>query len=469
MPLSPHRAQSNNFRGRKNATPYKGSSLGTNCPQLLKRTSISPVARLTAIPPSSPISLNHKFHGFQVTTPPAKVPKVEISKKDVLCGQIIAFLKGEGQPEDTNADFKIFSDVSINDYNFIIEAIAEDDNNQFNQYKLSHSLSSNQLVATLPTPLHKNLLEPLRDTINAVLASMGIDEALGNFIIQMNTTLRGEGEGGSTEKALGTPDVLVEFHDGDGGRLQLWGTEISFSQAWDAAIAKLQRSVIFNKFMQAVTLFDVLEDHRYSSPAESSHVFQTLSETDRVVPYCKWLQKDDLPVFGPVTGFTHNWVSSLTVVVTTWVRPDDGPFDLYDQDPRYYATAQLCPDTDLVGLDNVQQLFHHTFASIRDTTISHLEDLMAEEEGSSAESNISDESGNEGKSHMAEASAIRCLLPLTPSSSFVHWKKVMIQLQTTARQTGYTRYSIWHEKLIKRKAEEAEISSRSSKRTRRSR
>jgi hypothetical protein len=44
----------------------------------------------------------------------------------------------------------------------------------------------------------------------------------------------------------------------------------------------------------------------------------------------------------------------------------------------------------------------------------------------------------------------------------------MKQLRNAARQTGYTRYSTYHEKLIKRTAEEAEISPRASKRAKRS-
>ncbi|KAG1728002.1 hypothetical protein EDB19DRAFT_1748490 [Suillus lakei] len=425
------------------------------------------------------------FHGFHVApSSSVKGPKVEVSKKDILRGQIITFLRGEGQHEGTNTDYKTFSDVSMDDCNLIMEAIAEDDNHQYIRYKLSYSQSTKQLVATLPTPIHENLLKPLRDAIDAGLASMGIDKVFGRFIVQMNSTLRGEGEAGSTEKALGTPDALVEFHNGDGGRLQLWGTEVTFLQAREAAIAKLQRSVSLNRHMRAVTLFEISEDHRHSPPAESSRAFQTLSKKPKVASYRTWLQKNDSPVFGPVTGFTHTWVSSLTIVVTTWLRPDDGPFDLYDHDTRYFASGQLSPEADLMDLQNLQQLFHRTFASIRDITISYIEEIRAEEEESSSSSDnfdISDES-NEDESNIAEAPAISEEINDTDDSADpfqlvrmwvppvlpIDWKEVMDQLRNAARQTGYTRYSAWHEKLIKRQAEEAEISSRSPKRTKRS-
>jgi hypothetical protein len=218
-------------------------------------------------------------------------------------------------------------------------------------FRISYSPSSKQLVATLPTPIHENLLKPLRDAIDGALASLDI-EGLGNFIVQMNSTLRGLGEAGSTEKSLGTPDALLEFHDEDGGRVQLWGTEVTFSQTRDAAIAKLQRSVTLNPHMRAVTLFDILENHRHSPPTESSDAFRKLSKKKKVVSYHKWLQKDDSPVFGPVTGFTHTWVSSLTVVVSTWLRPDDGPFDLYDHNPRYFATAVSFPPSSGVAVSD---------------------------------------------------------------------------------------------------------------------
>jgi hypothetical protein len=181
---------------------------------------------------------------------------------------------------------------------------------------------------------------------------MGINKAFGKFIVQMNSTLRGEGEAGSMEKALGAPDALVEFHDRDGGRLQLWGTEVTFSQARDAAIAKLQRSVSLNRHMRAVTLFEILEDHRHSPPAESSRVFQQLSKKPKVASYRRWLQKNDSPVFGPVTGFTHTWVSSLTIIVTTWLRPDNGPFDLYDHNTRYFASAVSFPSSSGVAVSD---------------------------------------------------------------------------------------------------------------------
>ena len=68
----------------------------------------------------------------------------------------------------------------------------------------------------------------------------------------------------------------------------------------------------------------------------------------------------------------------------------------------------MCPpDTDVTGLEKVQQLFHHTFASIRDATISYIKELMVEEEESSPSSDnsdIADESNIEDESNIAEAS-----------------------------------------------------------------
>jgi hypothetical protein len=67
----------------------------------------------------------------------------------------------------------------------------------------------------------------------------------------------------------------------------------------------------------------------------------------------------------------------------------------------------LSPNTDIRGLENLQQLFHRTFASIRDITIDYIEEILAEEESSSwpDNSDISDES-NEDESDIAEAPAI---------------------------------------------------------------
>jgi hypothetical protein len=63
---------------------------------------------------------------------------------------------------------------------------------------------------------------------------------------------------------------------------------------------------------------------------------------------------------------------------------------------------------DLTDLQNLQQLFHRTFASIRDITISYIEEILAEEEESSPPSDNSDilDESNEDESNIAEAPAI---------------------------------------------------------------
>jgi hypothetical protein len=68
----------------------------------------------------------------------------------------------------------------------------------------------------------------------------------------------------------------------------------------------------------------------------------------------------------------------------------------------------LCPDKDVAGLENLQQLFHCTFASIRDTTISYVKEILAEEEESRSSSYDSDtnESNVEDEANIAEQSVI---------------------------------------------------------------
>ncbi|KAG2055972.1 hypothetical protein BDR06DRAFT_970432 [Suillus hirtellus] len=357
----------------------KGTSLGTSCPWLVKQVTGTHVA--VAVLTSKPATLHQKLYGFYIELPLVKEQEPEIPKKDafvkVLCRQIITFLRGEEQAESTDTDYKTFSDMSIDDCNLILEAIAEDDNHQFNRYKISYSPSSKQLVATLPTPIHENLLKPL-----------------------------GLGEVGSTEKSLGTPDALLEFHDEDGGRVQLWGTEVTFSQTCDAAIAKLQCSVTLNPHIIIRCVPKTIKE-----------------EEGRLVPQ----------------------------------MASEGQF------------------TNITGLGNLQHLFHCTCASLRDTTISYMEEVMAEEESSvlSDNSDAEDESSIKDKSDIAEVSSeetddspdpFKLVHAWVPPTLPIDWKAIMKQLRNAAWQMGYMCYSTYHEKLIKCTAKEAEISPRASKR-----
>ncbi|KAG1889697.1 uncharacterized protein F5891DRAFT_987284 [Suillus fuscotomentosus] len=181
--------------------------------------------------------------------------------------------------------------------------------------------------------------------------------------------------------------------------LQLWGTEVSYSETRQDVLHKLQDYVNGAPNIVALTLFDIKENVRHSPPKESSRTFDTLNEVELVVPFHKWIHKSNKSFPGPVTMFRHNWVSAVTVTVTTWLHRPTRQLNLNDHDNEFYQYALAAEDT--------------------------------------AEESSSDESSSDGSSSDGSNS--------DESNS-----------DDGLKQTGYDQYSSWHEGLLKRKALEME-------------
>ncbi|KAG2046303.1 hypothetical protein BDR06DRAFT_1000679 [Suillus hirtellus] len=108
---------------------------------------------------------------------------------------------------------------------------------------------------------------------------------------------------------------------------------------------------------------------------------------------------------------------------------------------------------------------------IRDTTLDHIDQLAAEDtaEESSSDESSSDGSSSDGSSSdrsnsdepstaIADPSLLACRTWIPPAMLF-DWETLMPYLQSGLKQTGYDRYSSWHEGLLKRKALEMENTS----------
>lgn len=173
-------------------------------------------------------------------------------------------------------------------------------------FSLSYTPSSSQLVVILPSPIHENFLMPLHKSMDAAFASMGIAPEYGEFMIQMNSTLNGHWTSGSQAKPLSQPDILVEFHNKESRRLQLRGTEVSYSETREDVLYKLQDYVDGAPNIVALTLFNIKENVCHSPPKESSRTFDTLNEVELVVPFHKWIRKSNKSFPRPVTVFHHN-------------------------------------------------------------------------------------------------------------------------------------------------------------------
>ncbi|KAG1897028.1 uncharacterized protein F5891DRAFT_1192443 [Suillus fuscotomentosus] len=366
------------------STPQQKRYSLASGPPLVKHHS-TPSANHLAIQSSTDTCAQFET-SLQIST--LREPSAQEINKGVWRKKIVAEIRGQRHGVH---DSQSFSHVSINDYEYIAEAIAGDDD----WYNLSYTPSSSQLVVILPSPIHENFLMPLRKSMDAAFASMGIAPEYSEFMIQMNSTLNGCGTSGSQAKPLSQPDILVEFHDKESGWLQLWGTEVSYSETRQDVLYKLQDYIDGAPNIVALTLFDIKENVRHSPPKESSRMFDTLNEVELVVPFHKWIRKSNKSFPGPVTVFRHNWVSAVTVTVTMWLRCPTGQLNLNDHDNEFYQYAELTPNTDSTGLANVQCLFQHTMLRIRDTTLDHIDQLAAED---AVEESSSDESSSDGSS-----------------------------------------------------------------------
>ncbi|KAG2119867.1 uncharacterized protein F5147DRAFT_767329 [Suillus discolor] len=222
-----------------------------------------------------------------------------------------------------------------------------------------HIISWQPLVIKLPTLIHENILVPLRSSIDEALVTMGINLTFGAFITQMNSTLRREGQAGSTQKPLSIPDSLLEFHNADGGHLQLWNMEITFLQTEYEALAKLQ--------------------HRANlTPSVSSAFSKSIDKkTGNVVANYR---KHNNPVFGEVTVFKHTWMLPLTITIEVWLYCNDRQFNILDDNLIHFASMQLSPDMDEVGLHLVQHIVVCALLKIRDHTLQYLDVVLEEED-----------------------------------------------------------------------------------------
>ncbi|KAG1791694.1 uncharacterized protein HD556DRAFT_1485336 [Suillus plorans] len=232
------------------------------------------------------------------------------------------------------------------------------------------------------------------------------------------------------------PELLLEFHDVDGGCLQLWNTEITSSQADFDVLTQLQRGANLNQDIQVITLLSISENKRYHPPSASSTISKEIEQKtgNQVADYRKWLHKRDNPVFGEVTG----WMIILPIL-------------------------QARPEMDEVGLGAVQNIIARALLKVRDRTLQHLDTVLKEEDEEEDENDEDDEREDacameEDESNVAQESndsvdPFEATHAWTPPELPINWKTILFHLKNAARQTGYTRYATWHEALIlKRKA-----------------
>ncbi|KAG1790333.1 uncharacterized protein HD556DRAFT_1310729 [Suillus plorans] len=331
--------------------------LPSKWPSTVKHHS-TPLANRLAIQSSTDTCAQFET-SLQIST--LREPSVHEINKGVWRKKIITEIRGRRHGVH---DSQSFSHVSINDYEYIVEAIAGDDD----QYNPSYTPSSSQLIVILPSPIYENFLMPLRKSMDAVFVSMGI-----------------------------TPEYATAVE-----------TEVSYSETQEDILSKLQ---------------DYIDSALH---IDSSKIFDTLNKVELVVPFHKWIHKYNKPFPRPVTVFRHNWVSTVTVTVTTWLRHPARQLDLDDHNNEFYQCMLAAKD--------------------------------AAEESSGDESNSDEFHIDKPSTAVEDPSLLACCTWVPPALLF-NWEMVVPYLQRGLKQTGYNQYSSWYENLLKCKALEMENSS----------
>ena len=208
-------------------------------------------------------------------------------------------------------------------------------------FRLSYFPPSKQLTATLPTTIHEDLLIPFHEAFNAALRSMSIPREAGKFIVGGNHTVYGVAEEEGTTMNLSVPDVLIEFETVI-ARLPLWCAEVAFTQPEDGAMSKLQLIAAHSPNIIGITLLNVVESPRYSSPSEKSNTFTRLKTETSTISEETWKRRSNKRGRDSITSYGHSWVSPLSFTITTWLQNSDGQFNLTDHSAEYYASAVSC-------------------------------------------------------------------------------------------------------------------------------
>ncbi|KAG1792705.1 uncharacterized protein HD556DRAFT_1444384 [Suillus plorans] len=270
-----------------------------------------------------------------------KPPVLEL--KDDLRQRIIAAIwKGGKGPEH-----EVFSNVSEQNYHYILNAIESDDNLI---HKPSYIPPLQKLSVNLLTPVHESILAPLCTTMGNIAASLPLPQALHTAIhMHMNTMVeQGEDNEDNEDKCnLSIPDMLIQ----------------------QSAGSKIQLFVDKNPHIEGATHFHIAEAERHTLVSDEWAIEQELDK--KKVGHIK-------EVSGSASGSgisfcSHTWLQPLTITIMTWLHPPNGWLKITNHCSQYYTTMALFPQQDNAKLRCVQHLFKCTLERVHDSTVWHLE------------------------------------------------------------------------------------------------
>ncbi|KAG2067599.1 hypothetical protein BDR04DRAFT_1120329 [Suillus decipiens] len=227
-------------------------------------------------------------------------------------------------------EVEILSNVSEEDYQYILDDIRSDDNLV---HKPSYIPSLHQIVATLPSPIHEVILSSL-------------------LAIKLTT---------------------LEYQTWDADTHPYWPFEVSVSQTSEAAIVKLQKFSNGNEHVLAATHIHITEASKHTLPTYEWGVEKELNQRGVQIGELTCLED------GGFTSLSHTWFHPETVTITTWIYPPKRRLSLKSHNSKYYASAVLYPNRDEEGLKKVQVMFQHMLERIHNAVVEHLQAEHAHE------------------------------------------------------------------------------------------
>ncbi|KAG2367947.1 hypothetical protein BDR07DRAFT_1478536 [Suillus spraguei] len=298
----------------------------------------------------SPPTIFMKGQTTTVTTEPVSSPTVTNepqstpgSLKPANIANVTSNVQGPGlggliisriQTGSDGPELEVFSNVSEEDYAYVLDAINSDCKVV---RKPSYNPHLQELIVTLPSAIHEAVLVPLRTVMGTIVNSLTIpDEFNVSLPIHMTCMVDVPATADLPPKEsywLGIPDLVLMFRICDADILPYWPFEVSVSETSKSAIGRLQTYGDRNENVLAATHISIIESQSHIPPTYEWGMEKELHQ--------RGVQIKDLTCSknGGIASLSHMWFHLTTVTITMWVHPPNKCLNLKSRYLAYYATA----------------------------------------------------------------------------------------------------------------------------------
>ncbi|KAG2065940.1 hypothetical protein BDR04DRAFT_1160872 [Suillus decipiens] len=243
--------------------------------------------------------------------------------------------------------FPVFSNISEQDYVYVLNAIGSDSKVI---WKLSYNPHLQELTVTLPSPIHEAVLVPLCTALGIIIDSLTIpdkfDVSLPIHMAHMVDAPATLDLPADESYQLGIPDLVVMFQTCDANILPYWPFEVSVSETSKSAIVRLQTYGDWNENVLAAMHISIIKSQTHVSPTDEWGVEKQLDQ--KGVRIRDLTSSED----GRVTSLSHTWFHPTTVTITTWICPPNKCLNLKSRHASYYATVVLYVTTGMGSLSD---------------------------------------------------------------------------------------------------------------------